>query len=152
VESTCTPIKRTCVFSTGGETLLHRNIKTEPDSFLQAIYPYREDVVIGAECMFSWYRPISATKKTSFLSPRLSLYMRTLHGGKSKNDKADSHKIEVLLRGGLIPMAYVYPQQMRATQDVKRRRNCSASAIVSWDAESGSLPQPPVAPAPPGDF
>jgi len=49
--------------------------------------------------------------------------MRAIHGGKSKNDKLDSHKIAALLRGGLIPMAYPYPQKMRATRDLMRRRN-----------------------------
>jgi transposase len=48
--------------------------------------------------------------------------MKAIHGGKAKNDKIDAHKIAVLLRGGMIPMAYVYPPAMRATRDVLRRR------------------------------
>jgi len=44
-----------CILNQEGETLLHRNIKTEPDTFLQTIRPYQEDMVISAECMFSWY-------------------------------------------------------------------------------------------------
>src|SRR5262249_52057608 len=34
----------------------------------------------------------------------------------------DSQKIAVLLRGGMLPQAYVYPAQMRATRDLLRRR------------------------------
>ena len=49
--------------------------------------------------------------------------MRAIHGGKSKNDKIDSQKIVALLRGGLIPMAYVCPQRMMSTRDLMRRRN-----------------------------
>src|SRR4029453_3716787 len=45
-----------------------------------------------------------------------------MHGGKAKNDKIDAHKIAVLLRGGMIPQAYVYPAAMRATRDLLRRR------------------------------
>jgi hypothetical protein len=48
--------------------------------------------------------------------------MKALHGGKAKNDKIDSHKIAVLLRGGMLPQAYVYPAQLRATRDLLRRR------------------------------
>ena len=48
--------------------------------------------------------------------------MKAIHGGKAKNDKIDAHKIAVLLRGGMIPMAYVYPQEMRSTRDLLRRR------------------------------
>ena len=35
--------------------------------------------------------------------------MKAIHGGKTKNDKIDSQKIALLLRGGMLPMAYVYP-------------------------------------------
>ncbi len=49
--------------------------------------------------------------------------MKAIHGGKAKNDRIDSHKIAVLLRGGMMPMAYVYPAKMRATRDLLRRRN-----------------------------
>jgi transposase len=48
--------------------------------------------------------------------------MKAVHGGKVKNDKIDSHKIAGLLRGGMFPMAYVYPPEMRATRDLLRRR------------------------------
>ena len=49
-------------------------------------------------------------------------FLRTIHGGKTKNDKIDSQKIARLLRGGNFPMSYVYPRQMRSTRDLLRRR------------------------------
>jgi transposase len=49
--------------------------------------------------------------------------MKAIHGGKAKNDKIDSLKIATLLRGGMLPQAYVYPAKMRATRDLLRRRN-----------------------------
>jgi transposase len=48
--------------------------------------------------------------------------MKAIHGGKAKNDKIDAQKIAVLLRGGMLPQAYVYPAEMRATRDLLRRR------------------------------
>jgi transposase len=48
--------------------------------------------------------------------------MQTMHGGKAKDDKIDSQKIAVLLRGGMLPQAYVDPAAMRATRDLRRRR------------------------------
>ena len=51
-----------------------------------------------------------------------ALAMKAIHGGKAKNDKIDSHKIAVLLRGGMLPPAYVYPAGMRSTRDLIRRR------------------------------
>jgi len=52
-----------------------------------------------------------------------ALYMRLIHGGKTKNDDLDAEKIERLWRGGNIPMAYVYPKGLRETRDLLRRRN-----------------------------
>ena len=51
-----------------------------------------------------------------------ALAMKAIHGGKAKNDKIDSRKIASLLRGGVLPQAYVYPAAMRSTRDLLRRR------------------------------
>jgi transposase len=51
-----------------------------------------------------------------------ALSMKAIHGGKAKHDKIDSQKIAALLRGGMLPQAYVYPAKMRATRDLLRRR------------------------------
>jgi transposase len=50
------------------------------------------------------------------------VYMKAIHGGKAKNDRIDALKIATLLRGGMLPQAYVYPAGMRATRDLLRRR------------------------------
>jgi transposase len=74
--------------------------------------------------MFSWYwlADLCADEEIDFVLGH-ALYMRAIHGGKAKNDKIDSHKIAVLLRGGSFPLAYVYPKELRATRDLLRRRN-----------------------------
>jgi hypothetical protein len=48
--------------------------------------------------------------------------MKAIHGGKAKHDQIDSQKMTALLRGGMLPQAYVYPAEMRATRDLLRRR------------------------------
>ena len=48
--------------------------------------------------------------------------MKAIHGGTATNDPIDAHKIAVWLRGGMLPQAYVYPTEMRATRDLLRRR------------------------------
>jgi transposase len=47
--------------------------------------------------------------------------MKAIHGGKAKNDMIDAQEIAVILRGGMLPQAYVYPAQMRATRTLLRR-------------------------------
>ena len=44
-----------CILDNGEDILLHRNIKAEPGTFLKVIEPFRNDIVVCAECMFSWY-------------------------------------------------------------------------------------------------
>jgi transposase len=51
-----------------------------------------------------------------------ALSMKAIHGGKAKHDTIDAHNIAVLLRGGMLPRASVYPAEMRATRDLLRRR------------------------------
>ncbi|WP_457754017.1 IS110 family RNA-guided transposase [Thermococcus sp.] len=113
-----------CILDSTGKILLHRNMRTKPEVFLRSIKPFREDIVVSAECMFSWYwlADLCEEENIPFILGH-ALYMRAIHGGKSKNDKIDSKKIAALLRGGLIPVAYVYPKKMRATRDLMRRRN-----------------------------
>jgi len=113
-----------CILDSTGEILLHRNIKTDRDVFLKIIEPYQEDVVVSVECMFTWYwiADLCVKEGIPFVLGH-ALYMKAIHGGKAKNDKIDSNKIAVLLRGGMLPQAYVYPVKMRATRDLLRRRN-----------------------------
>jgi hypothetical protein len=43
-----------CVLNAEGEVCMHKNIRTDPKAFLQVLQPFREDVVVCAECMFTW--------------------------------------------------------------------------------------------------
>ena len=112
-----------CLLDQNGTKLVHKNLPTTPDAFLRVIAPYREDLVVGVECMFTWYWLADLCQKEgiAFVLGH-ALYMKAIHGGKAKNDKIDAHKIAVLLRGGMFPQAYVYPAEMRATRDLLRRR------------------------------
>jgi len=112
-----------CILDSQGETVVHKNIKANPEALLRLITPYQDNIVIGVECMFSWYwvADLCREKGITFILGH-ALYMRAIHGGKAKNDKIDSHKIATLMRGGMFPEAYVYPSEMRGTRDLMRRR------------------------------
>src|ERR671922_117668 len=112
-----------CILSQDGEVMLHRNMKASPDALLKAIAPYRDDMVIAVACILTWYwlADLCAQAGLPFVLGH-ALSMQAIHGGKANNDKIDSQKIAALLRGGMLPQAYVYPAQMRATRDLLRRR------------------------------
>ena len=42
-----------CILGQDGENLLHKNIRSQPETFLEAIAPFRNDLVVAAECMFT---------------------------------------------------------------------------------------------------
>jgi transposase len=80
-------------------------------------------LVVCVECIFTWYwlADLCTREGIPFVLGH-ALYMKAIHGGKAKNDTIDAHKMAVLLRGGMLPQAYVYPTEMRATRDLLRRR------------------------------
>jgi len=78
-------------------------MQASPETFLKAIAPYREDSVVAVACILTWYWLADLCAQEGLpcvLGHALS--MKAIHGGKTKNDKIDSQKIAVLLRGGLL--------------------------------------------------
>jgi transposase len=112
-----------CILDAQGTVLVLEDIATDRSTFLDLIAPYRDELVVGAECMYGWYwlADLCREHQLAFVLGH-ALYMGAIHGGKTKNDRIDAGKISRLLRGGTFPLAYAYPQGMRETRDLLRRR------------------------------
>jgi transposase len=112
-----------CILNRDGEILVHRNMPAGPKPFLKAIAPYRKDLVVCVACLFTWYwlADLCAREGIACVLGH-AWYMKAIHGGKAKHDTIDAQKIAVLLRGGMLPQASVYPAAMRPTRDRLRRR------------------------------
>ena len=117
-------------------SVMHRNMKAAPEPFLKAIAPYREDLVVCVECIFTWYwlADLCAREGIPFVLGH-ALYMKAIHGGKAKNDQIDAHKIAVLLRGGMLPQAVCLSR--RDAGDPR-----SAPAPDASDAQTGGAAGP----------
>ena len=111
-----------CILPRDGAILVQRHMPAGPEPCLKAIAPYREDVVVCVACLCTWYwlADLCAREGLPFVLGH-ALSRRAIHGGKAKNDTIDAQKIAVLLRGGRLPQASVYPPAMRATRDLLRR-------------------------------
>ena len=83
-----------CILDAAGQVLVHRNVPSTPEAFLEIVAPYRDDLVVAAECMFTWYwlADVCAAEGITFVLGH-ALAMKAIHGGKAKNDRIDSHKI-----------------------------------------------------------
>ena len=112
-----------CLLNRDGEILRHRNMPAGPEPLLTAIAPYREELVVCVECIFTgyWLADLCAREGIPCVLGH-ALSMKAIHGGKATHDQIDAPKSAVLLRGGMLPQAYVYPAEMRATRDLRRRR------------------------------
>ena len=42
-----------CILNQKGDVLLHRNMPNDPELFLKLIRPFRSDIVVCSECIFS---------------------------------------------------------------------------------------------------
>ena len=114
-----------CIVDGDGKVALHQNVKANPEAFLKAIHRFKDsNIVIAAESTYNWYwlADLCQDNNLPFVLGH-ALAMKAIHGGKTKNDKQDSLKIAMLLRGGNLPQAYVYPRKMRAQRDLARRRS-----------------------------
>ena len=112
-----------CIVDQAGKIKYHKNIETSREKFLAAVAPYREDIIVGVESTYAWYwlADLCEDEGISFILGH-ALYLKAVHGGKTKNDRTDSKTLAFILRGGNFPTAYVYPRKMRATRDLLRRR------------------------------
>jgi len=113
-----------CVMDSQGKKLLHINIKNNDfEFFLKKIAPWRHDMTVCCECLFSWYWLADACEQAGlkFVLAH-ALYLKAIHGGKNKNDRIDSEKLTHLLRSNLIPTGYAYPAAKRPIRALLRQR------------------------------
>src|SRR3989304_4930216 len=136
-----------CILDGAGQVLVHRNVPSTPAAFLEVVRPYRDgDLAVAVECMFTWYwlSDVCAAEGITFVLGH-ALAMKAIHGGKAKNDKIDSRKIAVLLRGGMLPQAYVDPPAMRAAAWLLRRgprQGRRGSGVLSASLGAGNRGDP----------
>ena len=59
--------------------------ESTPEAFLETIAPYRDDLVVAVECMFTWYwlADLCAAEGIAFVLGH-ALAMKAIHGGKAQ--------------------------------------------------------------------
>lgn len=113
-----------CIIDAVGVIVHEATLPPEPQELVATLAPYRDGLVVGCECLFAWYwlADWCAQEGIPFVLGH-ALYLKAIHGGKTKTDVIDAQKLARLLRGGTFAQAYVYPKAMRATRDLLRRRS-----------------------------
>jgi transposase len=112
-----------CVLDHDGHLQLSRNLPAKPLPFLQAIEPFRPDLIVGCECMHSWYwLADTCTEHHIPFALGHAFGIKAIHTAKTKSDAHDAEVIARLLRGGNFPLAYAYPRDRRGLRDLLRTR------------------------------
>ena len=112
-----------CVLDHAGTVKLSRNLPAKPEHFLNALEPFRPDLLVGCECVHSWYW-LADTCRQHHIPFALghAFGIRAVHTSKTKSDAHDAEVLARLLRGGNFPLAYAYPHQRRGLRDLLRTR------------------------------
>jgi hypothetical protein len=87
-----------CVLDQAGAIVLDKNIVARPETFLKAIAGFRDDVVVGVECMYAWYwlADLCAHEKILFVLGH-ALYMKLIYGAKAKKPGTQARHGRVVL-------------------------------------------------------
>jgi transposase len=112
-----------CVLDQAGAVKLSRNLPAHPEPFLTAVAPFRPDLLVGCECVHTWYW-LADTCRAEGIPFALghAWGIKAVHGAKTKSDAHDAQVIARLLRGGNFPLAYAYPAERRGLRDLLRTR------------------------------
>jgi transposase len=111
------------VLDAAGTVRLARNLAAKPEPFLSAVAPFRPDLLVGCECVHTWYWLADCCRRESIpFALGHAWAMTAVHGSKTKSDRQDAEAIARLLRGGTFPPAYAYPAERRGLRDLLRTR------------------------------
>jgi transposase len=107
-----------------GKVLIKKSIKCEIGLLMDILKPYLKSITVGIESTFNWYWLLDGLKRYKVpCHLGHALYIKRMSGNKHKRDSVDARQIADLLRTNRFPQAYDYPEQMRGTRDLLRRRH-----------------------------
>jgi len=113
-----------CIMNSSGEILLKRNIPNNFEIFKRIIAPFLPGIAVGCESTYNYYWLFDGCRKSGipfYLGH--AYYMKAISQSKKKNDRLDARTIANLMRTNYFPLAYPYPEKMRSTRDLFRRRS-----------------------------
>ena len=90
-----------CVLDAAGAVRLSRNLPAKPEPFLAAVAPFRPDLLVGCECVHSWYWLADTCRREAIpFALGHAFGIKAVHASKTKSDAHDAEVLARLLRGG----------------------------------------------------
>src|SRR6476619_3505620 len=77
-----------CVLDQAGAIRVSRNLPAKPEPFLAAVAPFRPDLLVGCECVHTWYWLADTCRRESItFSLRHAGGMKAVHGPTTNCDR-----------------------------------------------------------------
>lgn len=112
------------VLDQSGKVILKKNLPNNFALLKDFLKPVLGNVAIGVESNYNYYWIADGCTRGDipfFLGH--AYYMKAIAANKNKTDSIDAKTIADLMRSNLFPLAYPYPEDMRAVRDLLRRRH-----------------------------
>lgn len=107
-----------------GKRVFKRRLPNEGQRIVEALGPYRSDIVgIVVESTYNWYWLVDLLKakgyKVHLANPAA---VQKYQGLKYADDQHDAFWMAEMLRLGILPEGYIYPEEERPIRDLLRKR------------------------------
>ncbi len=112
------------IIDENGKRIFKRKLANDPESILDALKPYQEDVAgIAVESTYNWYWLVDLLMAEGYkvhLANPAEIQKYT--GLKYADDQHDAFWLTEMLRLGILPEGYIYPKEDRPIRDLLRKR------------------------------
>ncbi len=112
------------IIDENGKRVFKRKLANDPESILDTLKPFREDIVgIAVESTYNWYWLVDLLMAEGYrvhLANPAEIQKYT--GLKYADDQHDAFWLTEMLRLGILPEGYIYPKEDRPIRDLLRKR------------------------------
>lgn len=107
-----------------GKRIFKKKLVNDPEIILKTLKPHQQEMAaVTVESTFNWYWLVDLLKEAGY-ETRLAnpSAVKKYSGLKHSDDTSDAFWLADLLRLGILPEGYIYPQEQRPVRDLLRKR------------------------------
>lgn len=113
-----------CVIDEEDKRLLEAKVSNYPELILKALSRYKRRLKgVAVESTYNWYWLVDSLQEAGFHVDLVNTAKVVQYNGlKRTNDRYDAFHLAHLMRLGILPTGYIYPNQDRGLRDLMRKR------------------------------
>ena len=129
------------LMDSGGAVVERNRVANEIGLVLRTLAPYREQIEsLVVESTYNWYWLVDGLKGAGY-SVKLANpnAMQQYQGLKYSDDRSDARWLAEMLRLGIVPTGYIYPEAQRPLRDLLRQRSFLVRQCTSQLLHTGNI-------------